>query len=237
MRNILIMIMFAASLAHAAWSDYEQARDLALEAAELDSLRIEAGAGSLEVTGVPGSDRIVVTAVITVPDADADEAAKVMEEGMVLSLERRGNRAELTSYFESRSSWSGDSPSIRLEVRVPARMSLDVEDGSGSIEIRDVSGDVALEDGSGSIRLAGVGGSIRLKDGSGSVDISGAGGDVHLVDGSGSIRLRGVTGSATIEDGSGSIDVAEVSGDVSIPESGSGSVDVRDVQGRVTRDD
>jgi hypothetical protein len=237
MRNILIMIMFMASLAHAAWTDHEEARDLALEAGDLGTLRIEAGAGSLKVIGVPDSDRIVVSAVITVPDADADEAAKVMEEDMVLSLEKRGDRAELLSYFESRSSWFGDSPSIRLEVRVPARMSLDVEDGSGSIEIRDLSGDVVLDDGSGSIRLADVGGSIRLKDGSGSIEISGAGGEVDLVDGSGSIRLQGVAGSATIEDGSGSIEVAEVSGDVSIPESGSGSVDVRDVQGRVTRDD
>ena len=229
--------MFAASLVHAAWSDHEEARDLALDAAGLDTLRIEAGAGSLKVTGVPDNDRIVVTAVITVPDADPDEAAKVMEERMVLSLERQGGRAELKSYFESGRSWFGDSPSIRLEVRVPARMALDVEDGSGSIEIRDVSGDLELDDSSGSITLADVGGRIRLKDGSGSVDISGAGGDVDIVDGSGSIRLRRVTGSATIEDGSGSIDVAEVSGDVTIPDSGSGSVDVREVQGRVVRDD
>lgn len=237
MLNILIIMMFMASLAHAAWSDHEEARDLALDAADLDTLRIEAGAGSLEVTGVRDSDRIVVSAVITVPGADADEAAKVMEEEMVLSLERRGDRAELKSYFESRSNWFGDSPGIRLEVRVPARMSLDVEDGSGSIEIRDVSGNLRLDDGSGSIRLSEVGGGIGLKDGSGSIDISGAGGDVDVVDGSGSIKLRRVAGSATIEDGSGSIDVAEVSGDVSIPESGSGAIDVRDVQGRVVRDD
>jgi DUF4097 and DUF4098 domain-containing protein YvlB len=226
-----------ASLAHAAWSDHEEARDLALDAADLDTLRTEAGAGSMKVIGVRDSERIVVSAVITVPDADPDEAAKVMQEEMVLSLERHGDRAELKSYFESRRNWFGDSPSIRLEVRVPARMSLDVEDGSGSIEIRDVSGDLVLDDASGSITMADVGGSIRVKDGSGSIDISGAGGDVDVVDGSGSIRLRRVTGSATIEDGSGSIDVAEVSGDVSIPESGSGGVDVRDVQGRVVRGD
>lgn len=234
MRNILIMLMFAASLAHAAWSDHEEARDLTLDAADLDGLTIEAGAGSLEVSGVSGTDRIVVSAVITVPDADADEAAKVIEEKMVLTLERRGDRAELKSYFESGRNWFADSPSIHLVVRVPARMSLDVEDRSGSVEIRDVSGRIALEDGSGSITLADVG-AVSLKDGSGSIDVSGAGGDVGIVDGSGGIKLRRVTGNVTIEDGSGSIEVAEVSGDVSIPEAGSGSVDVRDVKGRVTR--
>jgi hypothetical protein len=229
--------MFAASLAHAAWSDHEEARDLSLDATGLDTLRVEAGAGSLEISGVPGTDRIVVVAIVTVPGADAAEAATLMEEEMVLSLERRGDRAELKGYFESDGNWFGDSPSIRLEVRIPARMSLDVEDRSGSIKIRDVTGDVVLDDGSGSISLAEIGGSIRLKDGSGSIDILGAGGDVDVVDGSGSIRLRRVTGSAKIEDGSGSIDVAEVSGDVSIPEAGSGSVDVREVQGRVIRED
>lgn len=237
MRNILMILMFSATLAHAAWSDYEEARDLTLDAADLETLRIEAGAGSLEVTGVPNTDRIVVSALITVPDADADEAAERMKEQMVLSLDEKGTSARLKGYFESGGNWFGDSPSIRLEVRVPARMSLDIEDGSGSIEIRDVAGDIQSEDGSGSIKMTNVGGNLRLKDASGSVDISDAGGDVSIVDGSGSVELRRVMGSALIEDGSGSINVADVSGDLHIPESGSGSVDVRDVQGQVVRGD
>ena len=234
MRNILILLMFAASLVHAAWSDYEEARDLSLAAGDLESLRVEAGAGSLDISGVADSDRIVVSAVITVPGADADEAAEVIEKHMVLSLVRNGDRAELRSLFE-RGGWFGGSPGIRLEVRVPARMSLDIEDGSGSIEIRDVAGNIRLEDGSGSIAMRQVGGSVSVKDGSGSIDIKGAGGDVEVVDGSGSIQLTRVAGSATIEDGSGGIDVAGVAGDVTIPEDGSGPVDVRDVQGQVAR--
>ncbi|MDZ7645611.1 MAG: hypothetical protein U5K76_16120 [Woeseiaceae bacterium] len=79
MRTLLIMLMFAASLAHAAWSDHEEARELVLDASGLEVLRIDAGAGSLEVTGVPGADRIVVAAIIRVPDADADEAATIVQ--------------------------------------------------------------------------------------------------------------------------------------------------------------
>ena len=236
MRNVLVLLMFAATLVHAAWSDYEEARDLTLDVADLDALHVEAGAGSLEIRGVPGTDRIVVSAVITVPDADADEAARLMEERMVLSLERQGDRAELKGFFED-GGWLGDSPGIRLEVRVPARMSLEIDDGSGSIDVRDVAGDIRLADGSGSVTMRDVGGSLDLEDGSGSIDIEGAGGDIDIVDGSGSVRLRRVTGNATIEDGSGGIDVSGVAGDVTIPESGSGSIDVRDVQGKVVRDD
>lgn len=236
MRNLLIMFIFAATLAHAR-SDYEETRELTLDAADLQALRIEAGAGSLEIIGEADTDGIAVNALITVPDASPDEAAERMDERMVLSLVRKDGGAELKGYFRSGGNWFGDSPGIRLEVRMPARMSLDVKDGSGSIEVRDVRGDIELDDGSGSITMAEVAGNLRLKDGSGSIEISDAGGDISLVDGSGSISLRGVAGSVTIEDGSGSIDVAGVSGDVTIPESGSGSVDVRDVQGRVARDD
>lgn len=237
MRTFLITLMFTASLAHAAWSDHEAVRDLVLDAGGLEALGIEAGAGSLTVTGVPGADRIVVSALIRVPDADADEAAEIIERGMVLSLEQRGSRAELKSHFEADGGWFRDSPVIDLEVRVPARLALEVEDSSGSLEIRDIDGDLALDDGSGSIELANIGGNLRVNDGSGSLEVSGVGGDVDIVDGSGSIWLQRVTGSATIDDGSGSILVAEVSGDVAIPDAGSGSVDVRDVQGRVVRED
>lgn len=237
MHNLLIILMFAASLVHAAWSDYEEARDLTLDAGSLRGLRIEAGAGSLEVTGVPSGDRIVVSALIQVPDADDDEAAGIIDKHMVLSLVQKGDMAELKGYFDSDGRMFGDSPSIRLQVRVPAHMSLDVEDGSGSLAIRDVSGDIDVEDGSGSIRMTDVGGTIKIDDGSGSLEVIGAGGDIDIVDGSGSVSLERIAGSASISDGSGSIRVTGVAGDVNIPESGSGSVSIEEVQGQVVQGD
>jgi hypothetical protein len=233
MRNILILTMFAASFVHAAWTDYEEARDLALDAEGIGVLKIEAGAGSLEISGVPGGNRIVVSAIVQVPDADADEAKELMDDHMVLSLVRKGDEAELKSYFESRGSLFGDSPGIRLAVQLPEGMSLDIEDSSGSIQIGNVAGDIRLDDGSGSIKMTNVGGNLTIEDGSGSLSISDAGGDVSIVDGSGSISLRGIAGSVSIDDGSGSIDVIGVAGDVTIPEAGSGSVNVREVEGQV----
>lgn len=232
MRNILIMIMFAASLADAARANYEEVRDLTLAAQSIDGLHIEAGAGSLTIAGVTDSDRIVVKAVITVPHSNADKASDTIRKHMTLSLEKKDGSAELRSFFDSGFSLFGDSPSIHLEVFVPKRMALEIKDGSGSVEIRDVSGDIDLDDGSGSIKVIDAGGGVKVKDGSGSLVIDGAGGDVAIVDGSGSISLKRVAGSAVIKDGSGSIEVAEVGGDLTIPEAGSGSVDVRDVHGR-----
>jgi hypothetical protein len=232
-----MLIMFAANLVQAAWTDYEEKRDLTMDADGMETLQIEAGAGALDVTGVPGSSKIVVAALIRVPDADADEAAQVVREDLVLSLDRDGRNAGLKAFFENRSRSFGDSPSVSLDVRVPENMSLDIEDSSGAIELRNLKGSIKLDDSSGSIRMTDVGGDLHVRDGSGSVVINGAGGNVEIIDGSGSITVTRVKGSVTVEDGSGSIEVNDVAGDLLIAEDGSGSIDYSDIAGRVDTDD
>lgn len=237
LHTLLMMIMFAANLVHAAFTDHEEKQDLSLDAEGVEALKVRAGAGSLGVTGVEGASRIVVVALIRVPAADVDEARQIVDDHLILRLNRDGNAAELEGYFENAGSVWGSSPEVSLEVRVPTRLSLDIEDSSGSLEVRNVRGEIELDDGSGSIRLTDVGGRLSVRDGSGSIEIEGAGGDVAIVDGSGSITVARVGGSLTIEDGSGSIAVSEVSGDLLVPEDGSGSLDFSKVAGRVVKAD
>ena len=234
MRTALLLTLLVAVLPAAAAADYEEVRDLSLNAEGIRALRIDAGAGSLSVTGVAGSSTIVVQAIVRVPGADAEEARKIIESGLVLSLERDGERAVLESWFEQGSWFSGDSGSIQLEVTVPEALALDIEDGSGSISVQNVSGDLVLDDGSGSIDLRQVGGRVTIDDGSGSISAEQVGGDITVTDGSGSLKLSAVGGGVIIEDGSGSITVSGVAGDLEIRESGSGSVAISDVQGRTT---
>ena len=47
-----------------------------------------------------------------------------------------------------------------------------IDDGSGSIELTDASGDVHIDDGSGSIKVSRVTGSIVVDDGSGSINVA-----------------------------------------------------------------
>ncbi len=156
MRNILILAMFAASLADAAWNDYEEVRELAL---------------------------------------DADTAKAQLDDHMVLSLLRKGDDAELKSYFDGGDRMFGDSPSIGLEVQLPEGMSLNVDDGSGSISVIDAGGDVSIIDGSGSITVRGVRGSVTIDDGSGGFDVADVDGDVLILEaGSGSVKIREVKG-------------------------------------------
>jgi len=236
MRTFLILGMFTASLANAAWRDYEETRDLTLDAAGIDSVVIEAGAGSLEVRGNADANAISVTALIQVPEKE-EKALKIIESDLVLTLERDGDSAVLNGYFESNGWGWGDSPSIRLEVEVPDRVSLEVDDSSGSIIIRDVSGEIDIEDGSGSLQMSNVGGNVRIEDGSGSVSVEGVGGDISIDDGSGSITVRDVRGSVVVDDGSGSIKVTDVGADLIIKEDGSGSLNFARIEGRVEKDD
>ena len=236
MRNLFVTGLLLAGFTTAAASDYAETRELSLDAGGVDSLSIDAGAGSIEVKGDPGLDRIAVVARIVVEDADEESASKTIARSMTLSLERDDNVARLEARFR-RGFWGGGNGArIDLEVRVPAQLGLSIEDGSGYIEVQGLAAAVSIDDGSGSIDVRDVG-SVYIDDGSGSIDVQAVAGDVTIDDGSGSIDVRHVGGTVTVDDGSGDIDVRDVEMDVIIIDSGSGGVRLSDVRGRVEQDD
>ena len=236
MSRLIVALVLALLPLGAAVADYAEMRELSLPAADLELLDIDAGAGSLTVIGEAGRADVLVEATITMSGSE-ESARRRIESNMELTLEPRGDRARLTSRFESGFLGWRRQQRIDLEVRVPERMSAVIDDGSGSIEVHNVLGDVRIDDGSGSVLVSASGGRITINDGSGSIEIDAAGGDVDIVDGSGSIDIRGVRGSVTVDDGSGGIDVSDVSEDVIVASDGSGSVRTARVSGDVIRDD
>jgi hypothetical protein len=230
---------------------------LTLAAEGCRSLRIDCGAGDLKVQGDDKLDRIEVHAVLTARGLSESELPEFKKEHVILKLEKAGERAILTARIESSFSlqrlFGGVNAYIDLEVRLPRRLALDVEDGSGDIEIRSMDNGLELEDGSGDVHLEGIGGTVEIDDGSGDLDLAGLKGEVKIDDGSGDIELKGAGGDVSIEDGSGQIEVYDVRGsveiddgsgdiiidgveqDVTIEEAGSGSVEIRNVKGRVRK--
>jgi hypothetical protein len=231
---------------------------LTLAAAGCQSLRIECGAGWLKVQGDDKLERIEVSAVLTVKGIGEAELTGFKKEYVTLTLEKSGDRVVLTASIDS-GHWlerlfdHGRDARIDLDVRLPRRLALAVDDGSGDIEIRscdgglrledgsgdarlaDIKGKVRIDDGSGSLYLDAVGGDITIEDGSGDIELKGAGGDVEISDGSGDIAVSQALGSVTIEDGSGDIDIDGVEKDVVIEEAGSGGVRIRNVKGQVKK--
>jgi len=233
MRGFIVLAMFTASLAHAGWTkDYEEVRNMDLPADGLSQLTITAGAGSMVVTGVAGLDKIAAKATIVVPGEDKDDAVRIIEKKIRLSLEKNAGEAELKAFFKSVFHFFGSSPYIVLDVKVPRGMAVNIDDGSGSIKIDAVAGDISIDDGSGSINIRNVA-EVTIDDGSGSIEIANATGDVSIVDGSGSINVKHVAGSVTVDDGSGSINVSDIDSDLVIVEAGSGGLTYSEIRGVV----
>ena len=231
---------------------------LSLAAAGLKALHLDCGAGYLKVRGVDGLEQIEVSALLDVRGVADSELASFKKEYVTLKLEKDMGRAVLiakieSDFFLAKLFSGGHDARIDLDIRVPRRLSLKIDDGSGDIDIRDMDGDVMLEDGSGDVNLAAIQGrveiedgsgditlaaikgSLQIKDGSGDIELNDAGSDVDIDDGSGQIELNRVIGSVTIDDGSGDIVIDGVEKDVTIDEAGSGNVKIRNVKGRVKK--
>jgi len=248
-----LLLLAALATVHAA-----QSREtLNLDAANCRSLHIECGAGDLKVRGDDKLDRIEVSAVLDVKGISESEIPEFKKEHVTLTLERSGDQAKLVSRIESGFPldhlFGGMNAHIDLEVRMPRRLHLAVDDGSGDSEIRlldnglaldDGSGDITLEeigggvrivDGSGDMFLTGIKGKLDIEDGSGDIELNAAGGDVYVDDGSGDIAISQVLGSVEIDDGSGDIVIDGVDKDVTIGEAGSGGLKIRNVKGQVRK--
>lgn len=237
MRGLVLLTALSITLAHAAINDYTEERDLTLPAEGIDQLRIDAGAGDLRVEGDAASADIRVAAIITVQDADAAEAQRTIEEDVVLQLGRAGNEALLEAHAEQ--GWFGRRHRTRIDlvVRIPRRLALTIDDGSGGMDIAGIDGRTRIDDGSGSLFLSDVGADVRIDDGSGAIDVRDVAGDLQITDGSGSIIVRQVTGTVTVDDGSGSIDVSGIGRDFVVLGDGSGRVRYSAVQGIVDLDE
>ena len=231
---------------------YEEVKELSLSAQGIERFEIDCGSGFLKVHGQEGLKEIRVEAEIILEGKSEKSAEEFLEKYLKLSLEKRGSRAVLTSGFESYGSlFSFGNKLINLTVSMPKDMNLDVEDGSGSIIINDITGDVNVDDGSGSMEIMNIQGNLEVDDGSGEIDVEeingnvsvddgsgdisveGVSGDVSVNDGSGSMIIRNIGGSVTVRDGSGSITIDGVEKDVYIPSEGSGSLRVKNVKGTV----
>ena len=230
---------------------------LSLDASGCKSMHIDCGAGYLKVKGEDNLEQIEVKAILHVKGIAESDLPSFKKEYVTLKLDKVGSKAVLTAEIESGFSlatlFGSHDARIDLEIRLPRRLALDVEDGSGDSEIRFIDGDLQLEDGSGDILLEEIGGSVeiddgsgdmiltdlkgkvKIDDGSGDIELKNSGADVMVEDGSGEIRIFQVMGSVEIDDGSGDIIIDGVEKDVTIEEAGSGDVRIRNVKGKVRK--
>jgi len=227
------VLVLAAPAAHA-WDgcEYRAPRNLDLAAEGVRTLEVRARAGALSIRG--GSDSIRVRG-----EACANEEA--MLPMIQLRQERHGDRlllvVEIPDDEESDRTWGNSYRTLDLELAVPSRLALEVQDSSGEVEVREVAS-LAITDSSGEIEIATIAGNVEVTDSSGEIDVRDVGGDFRVpTDSSGDITAHGVRGNVEIEvDSSGSIVLDDVGGDATIGTDSSGDIELERIIGSVRID-
>ena len=226
---------------------FEDELTLSMAVGAGDALKLIAGSGSLEVTGVDGLREVRAV-------ARACASHEEFLEELDLTAEMTGSGLVMETHhpdFSGRSGWGSRYARLDLRIEVPEGMVADIEDSSGEmilanlgaltihdssgeIEANSIQGPVWIDDSSGEIGLWDITGDVEIEDGSGEIEISGVGGIVTIRDGSGEINVEDVEGDVrVVRDGSGSIEVDGVGGDFIVERDGSGSIHFDNVRGRV----
>lgn len=247
MRTILVSLLFlSSSFAIAADNcKFSAERNLDIDAAGLRALRLELGSSDAHVEGVAGLARAEVRG-----KACASDQAWLAD----LNLEQRrdGDKVVVKAVKAQRTTggWGNNYAYLDLTVRVPVNFTIEVDTGSGDVEVTNVaaldasagSGDVTAHHiagaviakvGSGDIKADGIGGLNLLSVGSGDVTATDVRGDVKVGNvGSGDLHLGAVHGGVQVNSiGSGDLGVEHADGDVVVESIGSGDVTVADVTG------
>lgn len=230
----LTCVALAASLLSplAMADDCRYSRDINFDVAVqgLERLSIDVGAGELSVTGASQPDMIMVRAM-----ACADSQRRL--DDLDLTQDRRGDRLDIASEtgdigWGSVNLFGVSYAYIDVNIAMPPGLVIDIDDGSGDITVRDVSGDFSVDDGAGGIEITRVTGNLRINDGSGDIQVEDVTGSVRVEDGSGDMALYRISGDVhVLDDGSGDIRIETVGGNVTIDDDGSGDIRVRDVAG------
>jgi len=232
---LLAALLITPISAYAENCRYSKDYDFTVDATSLQSLQLDVGAGELVVTGDSAISEVHVVATACASSRhrleELDLTHRVRDSELLVRTERHRSGGIL-SWLSFGSTYSH----INIEVMMPSDLALDVDDGSGSIEISNVSS-LSLDDGSGSIQIDDISGNADVDDGSGSISISGVGGIVSINDGSGPIRVRDSNEVTIIDDGSGEISIENIRSSVVIRNDGSGGISIRDVAGDVEIDD
>lgn len=155
-------------------------------AASLESVRIDAGVGDIEITAIDGIEEVVVEVELKArrggffsslkrAQAEVDEAELRMDVSRgVLRLKIATESDD--RHFEER--WT---------VELPARLGCDLDLGVGDIEITGLSGDLSVDLGVGDFTATTVSGDLNIEIGVGDGSVEAKAADYGSVDGSGGV--------------------------------------------------
>jgi hypothetical protein len=207
--------------------DFTANRSARVSANGIRHVTVIARAGSLRIEGRPAASEIAAS-------GPACASSKSLLDSIKLATTRTGDELRVEVQIPDDLSMM-QTASLDLTVIVPRGLSVTVRDGSGEATISG-TGTLAVTDGSGSIEVHDVAGDVRITDGSGSIDVRKVGGSVDIPhDGSGALDIANVKRNVHIGlKGSGAVGVLDVGGDLVVEHARRNAVTFDRVGGRVS---
>jgi DUF4097 and DUF4098 domain-containing protein YvlB len=108
--------------------------------------------------------------------------------------------------------FGGRHKSVKVELRVPRDLDVDVETSDGNVVAQNLSGHVHFSTGDGDITATETHGDIRLHTGDGRIEGAGFDGALDANTGDGNMRIAGRFDSLSLKTGDGNIDAQVVNG-------------------------
>lgn len=199
----------------------------------VESIRINIASGN-GIIKKGTSNQVKITLEYTYDDDDYEPSFN--QNGSTLRIKEEFNRRGRNWNNRGRSEWTLEIPdglsvdmntgSGNIEI-AGLNIELDASSGSGNVEADNITGDTRLSTGSGNIYAMNMDGNLRVNTGSGTIRVSDVKGDADLNTGSGNIRASRLEGGLELSTGSGNVDaVGVIITDHSRFSTGSGNVDV-----------
>ncbi len=200
-------------------------RQLIVPVIEFKTVEIIAGAGTLKVIGGSGEE-IIVDA--TVQSADYSKMAEFVDEfeTKVLFFIKQEQGIVQIMAKPRKSMYNTPNIQTNLVVRLPSHVNLNVDDGSGSLQIENISGRLNIDNEAGLLKISQVRNDLFIKDGDGSMTITDVNGQVNIDDKAGSIDAKNINGNLTLDDGSGDVKIEGLNGQFILKDAGSGKIEV-----------
>lgn len=192
------------------------------------TLAVETSSGSIDITG-QDADQAHVVATIQARAATEEEARELAEQ-VEIRFQEAGNKLEIKA-DKPDLGWRR-SISISYVITVPRQTGAECASASGSIKLRDLTGNVTARTASGSAEGKQIKGFVKLHSSSGSVHAENvSSGDVDLDTASGGVRLSDASdvGTCRAHSSSGSVRIQRVRADSVRMDSSSGSVTGEDL--------
>lgn len=205
----------------AAEGDFE--RTLSVGSGVVD-LEVATGSGDVTVRrGGTGNVRIMGHVSVGRRDSNPGSTLQMIQNSP--PIEQNGNRIRIGRDTDDDDDLMRNV-SIDYEIVVPEGTSLDVNTGSGDLEISGLNGGVEATTGSGDVELSDIGGDVAARTGSGDIIGENIAGEIEANTGSGDVELsQTAQGDVSIATGSGDVELTGIRGGLQIG-SGSGDIEV-----------